>query len=367
MKPHEAFMRLALEQASLGLGRTSPNPPVGAVVVRAGEVVGVGHHAQAGGPHAEAAALAAAGELARGADLYITLEPCDHQGRVAPCAPAIVAAGVRRVFLGTIDPNPKVSGRGVSRLRGAGIEVELGVLEADCQRLIEPWAHFIRTGTPYVVAKVASTLDGRIATSSGASQWITGEAARAKGHALRNVCDAILVGIGTARTDDPLLTCRIPGGRDPIRVVLDSGLGLSPEAKMLQQGGRTWVACVEPPPADRAERLLRAGAEILPCVPAPGGGVDVDDLLRRLGERGVVSLLVEGGARVHGSFLAAGRIDRLHLFFGPKVFGAGPSWIEGWAADSVASAKGFEIVSTSLLEGDLWVEARPRAQRSETD
>lgn len=360
-------MRLALEQASLGLGRTSPNPPVGAVIVRDGEVVAMGHHAKAGGPHAEAVALEAAGERARGADLYITLEPCDHQGKVAPCAPAIVAAGVGRVFLGTIDPNPRVSGRGVERLRRGGVEVEVGVLEAECRELIAPWEAFIRTGRPWVVAKVASTLDGRIATASGASQWITGEAARRKGHELRNVCDAILVGIGTARSDDPLLTCRIPGGRDPLRVVLDSRLELSPEARMLQQAGRTVVACVEPAPGSRAERLRASGAEILPCAAGPGGGVDVEDLLRRLGAMGVVSLLVEGGARVLGSFLAAERIDRLHLFYGPKVFGAGPGWIAGWEAKAVAGAKGFEILSTSLVDGDLWVEARLGAEPDETD
>src|SRR5690606_12348726 len=202
----EEFMRLALEEAQKGLGSTSPNPPVGAVIVRDGEVVGRGHHERAGGPHAEKVALEAAGEAARGADLYVTLEPCDHEGRTPPCAPAVAAAGIRRVFIGPIDPNPKVSGRGVARLRSAGVEVEVGVAGAECRRLIEPWEKFIRTKRPFVTAKVAATLDGRIATRTGASKWITGEPARAEVHALRSVVDAILVGAGTVRADDPALT-----------------------------------------------------------------------------------------------------------------------------------------------------------------
>lgn len=351
-------MRLALEEARKGLGRTSPNPPVGAVIVRGGEVVGRGHHQRAGGPHAEQEALRAAGEAARGADLYVTLEPCDHEGRTPPCAPAVAEAGIRRVFVGVIDPNPKVSGRGVERLRSGGVEVEVGVAAASCRRLIEPWEKFIRTKRPFVTAKVAATLDGRIATRSGASRWITGEAARAEVHALRDEVDAILVGAGTVRADDPALTARVPGGRNPLRVVLDSRLELPPTARLLREPGRTLLACAQPAAGERTERLVAAGAEILPCRPTPEGRVDLDALLARLAAKGIVSLLVEGGAEVFSSFLAEGKVDRLLLYLGSKIFGAGPSWVTAPAADRVEEALALSIRSVERVGEDLRLELR---------
>ena len=364
MSEHESFMRLALACARRGLGRTSPNPPVGAVVVRDGRVVGEGHHQRAGGPHAEILALEAAGELARGADLYVTLEPCDHHGKTPPCAPAVIAAGVARVFVGTIDPNPKVSGRGIARLRAAGIPVEVGVAEEECRALIEPWAKYIRTRIPFVLCKVAATLDGRIATRTGASRWITSEEARAEVHQLRSVHDAVLVGSGTVRADDPRLTARIPGGRDPVRVVLASRLEVPPGARILGEGGRTVVACVEGADPREAERLRRAGAEVLVCRAGEDGRVDLGDLLSRLGEMGIVSVLVEGGAQVYSSFLKAGLVDRLLLYLGPKVFGEGPAWASAPAAATVDEALGFSVRTVRKVGPDVCIELDARGRQS---
>lgn len=364
MNEHERFMRLALASARKGLGRTSPNPPVGAVVVRDGRVVGEGHHQRAGGPHAEILALRAAGELARGADLYVTLEPCDHQGKTPPCAPAVIAAGIARVFVGTIDPNPKVSGRGIARLRAAGIPVEVGVAGGECRALIEPWAKYIRTKAPFVLAKVAATLDGRIATRTGASRWITSEEARAEVHELRSVYDAVLVGSGTVRADDPRLTARIPGGRDPVRVVLASRLEIPPSARVFGEGGRTLVACAQGFDSARADELRRSGAEIVVCRPGRDGRVDLEDLLVRLGEMGIVSLLVEGGAQVFSAFLAAGLLDRLLLYLAPKVFGDGPAWACAPAAATVEEALGFSVRSVRRVGPDVCIELDARGRQS---
>ena len=353
-------MRRALDAARLGLGRTSPNPPVGAVVVKDGEIVAVGHHAMAGGPHAEVAALDAAGPKARGADLYVTLEPCNHVGRTGPCAPRVVEAGIARCFVGSPDPNPLVSGRGIRRMRRGGVAVEVGVLREETDALIEPWARFITEGRPFVTMKVASTLDGRIATRTGESQWITGPEARGLVHRLRNEVDAVLVGSGTVTADDPRLTARIEGGRDPARVVLSSRLEISPRARIFHPGSKapTLVACVSPAPAAEAEALRAAGAEILECR-GGGGRIDVGDLLAKRGARGIVHVLVEGGARIFGAFLAAGACDRLLLHYGPKVFGGGPSWTDEPAVTRVADAPAFRYETVSLVGGDLLVEARP--------
>jgi diaminohydroxyphosphoribosylaminopyrimidine deaminase/5-amino-6-(5-phosphoribosylamino)uracil reductase len=355
---NEVFMRLALREAEKGLGRTSPNPPVGAVLVRDGRVVGMGHHERAGGPHAELFALQAAGELARGATLYVTLEPCAHHGRTPPCAPAVAAAGVSRVFVGSPDPNPLVAGRGIRTLRDAGLEVEVGLLREACDELIEGWAHFLSTGRPFVILKAASTLDGRIATKTGDSKWITGEAARREVHGLRDRADAVLVGRGTVEADDPQLTTRLEGGRDALRVILDSTLSVRPDARIFRTGrSKVLVACAEGADESRAEALRKAGAEILV---AGRGRVELPLLLAELGRRNVAQLLVEGGARIFGSFLAADLVDRLVLHYGPKVFGAGPAWTDAPAAERVADALSFELRSSRALDGDLVVELRPR-------
>jgi diaminohydroxyphosphoribosylaminopyrimidine deaminase/5-amino-6-(5-phosphoribosylamino)uracil reductase len=294
----EDFMRLALAEAEKGRGRTHPNPAVGAVVVRGGRVIARGHHERAGLPHAEVNALRGAGKRAKGADVYVTLEPCNHQGRTPPCTGALIAAGVRRVFFGSRDPNPSVDGHGGRRLRRAGIQVRAGLLRADCDASNEAWFKFVTTGYPWVVLKAAVTLDGKLATRGGDSRWISSEPSRRLVHRWRTELDAVLVGAGTVRADDPRLTVRgIRGGRNPLRVVLGR---IPPRARLLREAGET-VAEQGP---------LRA-------------------ILRRLGERGITTVLVEGGARVHGEFLDEELWDELRLFVAPKVFGADAlSWAE---------------------------------------
>src|SRR5438128_1786214 len=291
-------MRLALAEAEKGRGRTHPNPAVGAVVVRGGRVISCGHHEKAGLPHAEVNALREAGRDARGADVYVTLEPCNPTGRTPPCTGALIAAGVRRVFFGSADPNPLVDGHGARRLRRAGVEVHAGILRAQCDASNEPWFKFITTGYPWVVLKAAVTLDGKLATRGGDSRWISSEPSRRLVHRWRAELDAVLVGAGTVRADDPRLTVRgIRGGRNPLRVVLGR---IPPRARLLREPGDT-VSEQGPLAA----------------------------ILRRLAERGITTVLVEGGARVHGEFLDEGLWDELRLFVAPKVFGADAiSWAE---------------------------------------
>ncbi len=352
------FMREALAEAGKGAGRTSPNPAVGAVLVRRGRVVGRGHHARAGAPHAEVVALARAGARARGADLYTTLEPCDHWGKTPPCSQAILQAGVRRVFVGSRDPNPVVNGRGLARLRRGGVEVVEGVLTAECDRLNRHWFHFITTGRPFVTLKVAATLDGRIATRTGDSRWVTGPEARAYVHRLRDRVDAVLVGAGTARADDPRLTTRLPGGggRDPIRVVLDSRLSLPRRLRLFRQrsAAPTLVAHVR-----RAVPRLPPGVEPVRCAPR-AGRVDLADLLGKLAERGVTSLLVEGGAAVATSFLEQGLVDELLLLLAPRLLGGGLSWAAGRGPEAMADALRVEGLEVSRLGEDLLLSGSPR-------
>jgi len=354
-------MALALQEAAKGLGRTHPNPVVGAVVARGGRALAVGHHRKAGGPHAEIEALRKAGERARGADLYVTLEPCDHYGRTPPCTGAILQAGIRRVFVGNIDPNPLVSGRGVRRLRAAGVEVRTGVLREACEAANEMWFKFITRKLPWVVLKAAVTLDGKLAASSGDSRWVSGAGSRALAHRLRDELDAVLVGIGTALCDDPRLTARGPGQRDPVRVVVDSTARLPSVARILRQrsAAKTLVACTIAAPAERIAALQRAGAEIVRCR-SRGGRVDIKDLLRRLAGRGLTSVLVEGGAAIHGSFLEGALWDELYLFVAPKLAGKnGPSWAGFDGAPRMSSALPVEVKSVERVGSDLLLWARP--------
>lgn len=316
----EFFMRLALREAERGLGRTSPNPAVGAVLVKGGRVVARGHHSRAGGPHAEVVAIRAAGARARGADLYTTLEPCDHFGKTPPCSMAILEAGVRRVFVGSSDPNPLVNGKGIERLRRAGVEVVERVLGAECDALYAHWVTYIREGRPFVTLKAAVTLDGRIATRTGDARWVTGEEARRWVHRLRDRVDAVLVGAGTARTDDPRLTTRLEGGRgrDPLRVVLDTELSLPPRLALLRPRSTAPTLVAH---ASARSRRVAPGVELLRCRRGKGG-LDLRDLLAKLAARGVTHLLVEGGARVHARFLEEGLVDRMAVFVAPRLAGA---------------------------------------------
>jgi len=354
-------MREALAEARRALGRTHPNPAVGAVVVKDGQIVGRGHTAPAGGPHAEVRAIADAGPRARGADLFTTLEPCDHHGRTPPCTDAIVAAGVARVFSGSSDPNPLVDGRGVRRLRELGIPVSTHLLVGETDALNRPFFKAMRSGLPWVTLKAAVSLDGKLATASGDSRWVTSEAARTEVHRLRNLVDAVLVGSGTVRTDDPSLTTRLPegGGRDPLRVVVASSAHLSPGRKLfhLDSDARTLVVHVAGQGDDEARALAATGAELL-AVPGRPGEVDLEAMLRALVQREVLHLLVEGGPRVFAALVRAGLADELVLHIAPKLVGGdGLSWLGPLGLERMAGARRVRVESVRALGEDLEVRA----------
>lgn len=317
------WMRRALALAQRGQGAVEPNPMVGAVVVRDGVVVGEGWHERYGGPHAEVHALAAAGPKAQGADLYVTLEPCRHWGKTPPCVAAILRAGIRRVIAAMPDPFPEMAGRGLEELRAAGVAVTVGVEEAAARRLNAPYLRLLAAGRPWVIAKWAMSLDGKIATRTGASRWLTGPDARACVHTLRGRVDGILIGIGTALADDPLLTARPPGPRTAVRVVLDRQLRLPLTGQLVRTARQTPVLVVHEPQAaaERRAALNAAGVECLPLAGAADGPVMVGELLAELGRRRWTNLLVEGGSQVLGSFLAAGCLDEVWAFVSPKLLG----------------------------------------------
>lgn len=356
-------MRQALRQARRGVGRTSPNPPVGAVVVAAhGAVVGRGFHRRAGMPHAEVEALGAAGNAARGGTLVVTLEPCAHHGRTPPCTDAILAAGVRRVVIGVSDPNPHVSGGGAQRLAAAGIDVKAGVLETACADLIAPFSKFVRTGLPWVTLKLAASLDGRIATSTGDSRWITGPDSRRYTHRLRDQHDAILVGAETVRRDDPELTCRLRGGRNPLRVVLDGRLRLPAAARVLcDKAAPTLIIAGRSAPARRAGISRTSAVEIL-RLPDRDGVVSPRALLRALGRRGIVSVLVEGGAQVAAQLLRAQMVDRLLCFLAPILIGGdGHPMLGPLGAEAVQSALRLGPLRVRRFAADVLVATDVRS------
>ncbi len=317
----EKYMTMALRLAEKAAGQTSPNPMVGAVVVKNGRVVARGWHKKAGEPHAEAIALAKAGAAARGATLYVTLEPCSHTyKRTPPCSPLVIQSGVKRVVIAMIDPNPKVSGGGIRAIRKAGIEVVTGVLETEARLLNEAFIKHVTKKVPFVTLKIAQTLDGKIATATGESKWITGKEAREEGHKLRSWNDAILAGINTVLRDNPSLTTRIAGGRDPIRVIVDSKLRIPVKARVLtgKSAASTVIATLAGAPKDKIKRLEAAGAEVL-FVKSDKGRVDLRDLMRKLGKMDILSVLIEGGAEIHASSLKAGIVDKVVLFVAPTL------------------------------------------------
>ncbi len=326
------YMRRAISLAKRALGRTAPNPPVGAVIVKDGEIVGEGYHRKAGEPHAEVNAIRDAGELARGATIYVTLEPCNHTGKTPPCTRAVLEAGISEVVIGCSDPNPRVEGGGAQFLEKMGIKVSKGCLEDECRYLIAPFAKHSSIGRPWVIAKAALSLDGKIATRKGDSQWITNEKARKAGHWIRNQVDAILVGRGTVAADDPQLTCRVRGGRNPLRVVLDSHLSLPPDVKVFDcTEAETVVFTLDRySESSKAESLRKRGVMVMGSG-GPGARVDLEGVLDRLGQMKVQSLLVEGGGEVHGGFFDGGLVDEGVFFIAPMVIGGerAPGAIKG--------------------------------------
>jgi diaminohydroxyphosphoribosylaminopyrimidine deaminase/5-amino-6-(5-phosphoribosylamino)uracil reductase len=343
------FMREALALAERGRGHTSPNPVVGAVLVRGGRVLARGYHRRAGLPHAEIEALSHKGVRARGATLYVTLEPCCHQGRTGPCAEAIESAGIRRVVVGCCDENPLVSGRGVLHLRRAGIRVDVGCLDQECRRQNRAFFVWVRAHRPWVTLKVATTLDGFIAGNEKQrdpnARFVTGTAAREHARVLRSQHDAVVVGVGTVLADNPRLTVRLPGASKggPLRVVLDGHLRTPPSARLIRQLGAPPALIIGAQPGKgardararlaRERALRRAGAEVLLLPADRAGRISIPYLLRALGEGGVQSLLVEGGSRIHGAFIAAARVDSVAFFVAPRLVGAGRPIVEGPGLD----------------------------------
>lgn len=362
----KAHMRSALALARRGLGNTWPNPAVGCVLVRDGRVVGRGGTAPGGRPHAERVALDMAGDLARGATAYVTLEPCSHHGRTPPCADALVVAGVARVVAAMVDPDPRVHGAGIARLRAAGIPVETGLLEAEAEALQAGFLTRVRHGRPMVTLKLATTLDGRIATGTGESRWITGPESRRMAHALRGQHDAIMVGIGTVLADDPDLTCRIAGYRrtPDLRIVADSRLRLDPACHLASTARDTPTWVLHGPEASQARRgvLEDAGLHLIEVEAGAGGGISLPAALQALGQAGLTRLLVEGGARLAGSLLRAGLVDRLTWFHAPGVMGAdGLAAALGGGAGPLAAMPRFERTAVRPLGADVLTEFRRAA------
>jgi len=357
----EYFMARALELAERAAGRTSPNPMVGAVVVKDGRIVGEGYHAAAGQPHAEVVALRQAGAAARGATLYVTLEPCCHFGRTPPCTREVVRAGVARVVAAMLDPNPRVAGRGAEELRQAGVQVQVGCREEEARRLNEAFCKYITTGVPFVTYKAALSLDGKVATACGDSRWISGEESRRLVHRLRDRCDAVVVGVGTVLADDPLLTARIEGGRDPVRVVVDSRGRIPLTARLLQSGSPAPTLVATTAAMDRETRsALEAmpGVEVIELPPREGR-VDLGPLLRALGLRGIVSVLLEGGPTLAASFLAEGWVDKIMFFLAPLLIGGqrAPSPLGGEGVARLQDACRLRDVSVERVGEDILVTA----------
>lgn len=345
------YMERAMALARLAEGRTVPNPLVGAVIVNNGRIVGEGYHQKAGTPHAEVHALRQAGDKARGATIYVTLEPCSHYGRTPPCAEALIKAGVARVVAAMTDPNPQVAGRGLKMLEAAGIRTEVGLREAEARRLNEVFIKYITTRRPFVVMKTAMTWDGKIATNTGQSRWVTGPAARTHVHRLRSIYDGIMVGIGTVLADDPQLTARLAeeDAKNPARIVVDSRLRVPLKAQVVNRllTARTIIATTGQAPVDKIAALESRGVEIL--VIDSGERVDLNQLMIELGQREICSVLLEGGATLNAAALEAGIVDKVLSFIAPKIVG-------GTAAPTPVGGPGKPVMDEAWCLRDCSVE-----------
>lgn len=350
----EIFMREAIRIAKNAEGRTSPNPLVGAVIVRDGKIIAEGWHRQAGTPHAEIHALNMAGALAKGATLYVTLEPCSHFGRTPPCAQAIVDSGISRVVAAMEDPNQKVAGRGFEILRAAGVKVEVGICEAEARRLNEVFLKWVTTGLPFVTMKFACSLDGKIATASGESQWISCLESRKFTHHLRDINDAILVGVGTVLADNPSLTTRLVEGKNPVRVIVDSTARTPLDSKVVtDKSARTIIATTSKAPPEKISALENLDVEII--FAGNGERVDLKILMRELARREITSVLVEGGGQIHFSMLKAGLVDKVYAFIAPKIIGGANALtaVEGAGFDKLSDAVALKNFTAEKLGEDI--------------
>lgn len=368
------YMELALELALKGCGKVDPNPLVGAVIVKDGKIIGRGYHTEYGKLHAEREALASCSSSPEGAVMYVTLEPCCHHGKQPPCTDAVIDAGISRVVIGSADPNPLVAGKGVEILKAHGIEVVEGFMREECDAINPAFFRFIKTGMPYVVMKYAMTMDGKIATRTGASKWITSEAARKRVHEDRNRYMAIMAGIGTVLKDDPLLTCRIPGDRDPVRVICDTHLRIPVDSQIVQTAKkyRTLIATAQTGGGessadrcgeckyieDKCSALTAKGCEIL-YIPVKNGHIDLEQLMKKLGEQKISSVLLEGGGTLNWSALGAGVVDRLQVYIAPKIFGGkdAPSPVGGAGVGMPAEAFLTEKPKVTFIGEDILIES----------
>lgn len=357
----EKYMRLAMQLARNAIGRTSPNPLVGAVIVKDNRVVGCGWHRKAGTPHAEVHALNQAGELAQGADVYVTLEPCAHYGKTPPCAKALVEAKVKNVYGGLLDVNPKVAGKGFKILEDAGIHVEYGFLQDELRKQNEVFFKWIEHKKPFIVLKAAMTLDGKIATATGQSKWITNETSRAYGYKLRDIYDGIMVGINTVIEDNPMLTARVDGGKNPIRIVVDSSLRIDINANVVQdKSAKTIVATTDKADKDKILKLQAQDVDVIVVDKDKNDKVDIEKLLDILGQQNICSILVEGGATLSGSFVAKKLVDKVYFFIAPKIIGGkeAKTPVAGTGILNLQEALALKDIQIEKLEEDVLIIGR---------
>ena len=357
----EKYMRLAMQLAGNAIGRTSPNPLVGAVIVKDNRVVGCGWHRKAGTPHAEVHALNQAGELAQGADVYVTLEPCAHYGKTPPCAKALVEAKVKNVYGGLLDVNPKVAGKGFKILEDAGIHVEYGFLQDELRKQNEVFFKWIEHKKPFVVLKAAMTLDGKIATATGQSKWITNETSRAYGYKLRDIYDGIMVGINTVIEDNPMLTARVDGGKNPIRIVVDSSLKIDINANVVQdKSAKTIIATTDKAEKDKIVKLQAQDVDVIVVDKDKNDKVDIEKLLDILGQQNICSILVEGGATLSGSFVAKKLVDKVDFFIAPKIVGGkeAKTPVAGTGILNLQEALALKDIQIEKLEEDILIIGR---------
>ena len=357
----EKYMRLAMQLAGNAIGRTSPNPLVGAVIVKDNRIVGCGWHRKAGTPHAEVHALNQAGELAQGADVYVTLEPCAHYGKTPPCAKALVKAKVKNVYGGLLDVNPKVAGKGFKILEDAGIHVEYGFLQDELRKQNEVFFKWIEHKKPFIVLKAAMTLDGKIATATGQSKWITNETSRAYGYKLRDIYDGIMVGINTVIEDNPMLTARVDGGKNPIRIVVDSSLRIDINANVVQdKSAKTIVATTDKADKDKILKLQAQDVDVIVVDKDENDKVDIEKLLDILGQQNICSILVEGGATLSGSFVARKLVDKVYFFIAPKIVGGkeAKTPVAGTGILNLQEALALKDIQIEKLEEDILIIGR---------
>lgn len=353
------YMKLALELAEKGCGHVNPNPMVGAVIVKDNRIIGKGYHRCFGDLHAERAALADCSESTDGAEIYVTLEPCCHYGKQPPCTDAIIEAGIKHVIVGSPDPNPLVAGKGIKILRDHGIKVTQNVMRKECDELNYVFMHYMKTGLPYVVMKYAMTMDGKTAARTGEARWITGESARKNVHHDRNRYSGIMIGTGTLLADDPLLTCRLPGGRNPVRIICDSQLRTPLTSQIVRTAAHVpTIIATSSEDADRISSLKEKGCDVL-IIPEKDGHLDLNELMRILGEMKIDSILLEGGSQLNWSALEAGIVNRVHTYIAPKLLGgkSAPSPVGGTGVSIPDDAFLLSEPKITVIDNDILLES----------